>query len=722
MPPAGSPLLRPLKRFWALPIVVIVVVVALCAIGPGVDEADTLGNRCAVVRDAVIFSGLPAILYILSALGLGTLARPLLKDASEPWALQLALGVAIQLTITHAAGCAGVLTSSTRAQAIILPGLVLLAARVVRDRRALAATINLPWSFYPAAIALGLLLVASASPPGWLWASEFGGFDALSYHLQLPREWLRLGRVTPLDHNVYSYLPSYIESAFLHVGLLAGASNAPSGQARLDGLIAGQGDPLLAAQFLHASLAVGAGAVVARLSAAIVRRARPDAPTALPAGASAALVLLTPWTIVTGSLAYNEMAVVLLGAGAGLAAITTNLRPGVRGALTGLLVGVACGAKPTALFLVGAPVGILLVGVSPRRQWGALVAVGAAAGLIAIAPWLIRNALACGNPVFPFAASVFGAGHWSQEQVGRYASAHATTVSALDRLALLILPDSNDPAGARHRGLLHPQWGIFFPVLAGAAIVALRARATHIPAALLTLGMIAQLVLWLTLTHIQSRFLIPVLITGVPLAAVALVAFETPRWRSLGRTMGVAALILQGLTALLVFFVHAGGHPNAALVGGVPDRTGESFAGWFAQASPQERIDAMAEVSPEVVANIAYPGPEVLYLLGDSTPLYFRAPVIYHTTYDRSPLGEAMRAAPRDPDAWTRALRDRGVTLILVNFSELARLSEPKSPWYDPLVTPDAVQRWLDTQAQAVHVWPDSGRALYRLTGRSPTP
>jgi hypothetical protein len=49
-----------------------------------------------------------------------------------------------------------------------------------------------------AAPALAVLLLAACCPPGTLWRSEALGFDVLSYHLQLPREWLAGGRLAPL--------------------------------------------------------------------------------------------------------------------------------------------------------------------------------------------------------------------------------------------------------------------------------------------------------------------------------------------------------------------------------------------------------------------------------------------------------------------------------------------------------------------------------------------
>jgi len=48
---------------------------------------------------------------------------------------------------------------------------------------------------------IAIVILAACSAPGWLWATEFGGYDVLSYHLQLPREWYDAGRIVPLDHS-----------------------------------------------------------------------------------------------------------------------------------------------------------------------------------------------------------------------------------------------------------------------------------------------------------------------------------------------------------------------------------------------------------------------------------------------------------------------------------------------------------------------------------------
>lgn len=119
----------------------------------------------------------------------------------------------------------------------------------------------------------------------------------------------------------------------------------------------------------------------------------------------------------------------------------------------------------------------------------------------------------------------------------------------------------------------------------------------------------------------------------------------------------------------------------------------------------------LEEGSPEVVANVFRPG-EMVYLIGEARALYYTGPVLYNTTWDRWPLGEAMRRTPGNPAKWSRDLWAQGVRLVLVSESEIERLQ--KSGWADPLVTVEAVRGWLKDQARLVRSWP-GGVGLYQL-------
>src|SRR5690606_19302092 len=128
----------------------------------------------------------------------------------------------------------------------------------------------------------------------------------------------------------------------------------------------------------------------------------------------AAVALLgTPGTIVVGSLASDETPVLLMLT-AGLLAVA-DARPAARrcGAMVGLLAAAACGAKLPAVGMAAAPLGIVMLFRIAPRHWRVAIAAGTLAGLIVLMPYLLRNQLAAGNAVFPFASSIFGHGHWS---------------------------------------------------------------------------------------------------------------------------------------------------------------------------------------------------------------------------------------------------------------------------------------------------------------------
>ena len=76
----------------------------------------------------------------------------------------------------------------------------------------------LDWLWLLPAAALGLALTAAAMPPGTMWGGEPNGYDVLSYHLQVPREWRAAGVVWPLGHNVFSAMPMAAELLFMAAG------------------------------------------------------------------------------------------------------------------------------------------------------------------------------------------------------------------------------------------------------------------------------------------------------------------------------------------------------------------------------------------------------------------------------------------------------------------------------------------------------------------------
>jgi hypothetical protein len=115
----------------------------------------------------------------------------------------------------------------------------------------------------------------------------------------------------------------------------------------------------------------------------------------------------------------------------------------------------------------------------------------------------------------------------------------------------------------------------------------------------------------------------------------------------------------------------------------------------------------METLEPRPRANLTLPPGSRLYLLGESTPLYYTVPTIYATTYDRSVLADAMGGAPGKPDSWTAALRAAGATHVMVDFGELERLK--RSGFLDPRLNLDAISAWLQFDTRVLHAWPAGG-------------
>lgn len=659
-----------------------------------------------IVIERLFVAGWTPLFYIAGAIGLGRLAWPFVRLSREFFALQAGFGLAAMLTYSHVMGQLGLFTSRmglVLAYApLVLGGLMLLEQLMVRQwaRRG-----DISFNLAPIVIVvpLGILLTAACNAPGVLWSSEFGGYDALSYHLQLPQEWLRLGRITPFEHNVYSFLPSYVEAAFVHLGVMRGVA---VGDPASHGLLAQEGMPAIACQLFHAFVTLLSSWLLSRAVRAVLRRSGFEDRTAtLCALVVGGVAFATPWVLVVGSLAYNEMVMIALFSSAVVVALEADVRPANRAMFAAVMVGVACGAKPTALVFAGVPTALLLLGMAPRREWLRLLIPGAVVGVLALAPWVVRNYQACGNPVFPAATSLFGSAHWSSEQVERFHAAHSFSGSLGDRLKLMVREDPNDPAGARHRGMMHRQWGGFFPLCVIAlpvCVVGLRRRGTDDARRLswlVPIGFGAQVVLWLYTTHLQSRFLLPLLVPGSCVLGGALATLaQLPPGLRVREPVGIAAMLMQVFFTLAIYRVERGGFPAGRLL-----LTPAVFAGLSGLGEDVDSPDRAAAITTNPTYYVNYrvlPRDGRVFLLGDATPFYYlntltKEPVEvrYATTWDTNPLAQDIARGGNSEGA-AMVLLDRGMMNVW-----------DRSGSNDPRLAPGLLDRWVHDRADVVMDW-----------------
>jgi hypothetical protein len=327
-----------------------------------------------------------------------------------------------------------------------------------------------------------ILLVATLVPPGLLWGDEPNGYDVVEYHLQVPREWYEAGRIMPLDHNVFSYFPFNVEMQYLLAMHLRG----------------GPWVAMYLAQFIHAMLCVLTVAAVYAIAGGGVRGT-----------IAGALAAATPWIAMLAPVAYDEGGELLFGALAvGWALRARNNKDWL---IAGIMAGLAAGTKlPIApLMFVGIPLIIAATGGSIRG-----LAIYLATGLLVVSPWLIRNWIWIGNPVYPEMMDWLGRGHFSAVQVQRWREAYwpeARYRSPSGRFLALWQQVIWDWRYA---------WAIF-PLAVVGGLMSSSQRAIR-----LLLLILFQLIVWMIFTHVQSRFMV----IAIPMAALLAVEFPNRHW------------------------------------------------------------------------------------------------------------------------------------------------------------------------------------------------
>ncbi len=702
-PPAASHLAKLRGGFFSSRRRTVVLALALFASVLWIASTRTVdGVPRAIPAAARFLVHLPApAAWMLSAFGLGLFVSRFFQLRALGWQVALALGVSTLLFLDALLGTVGYfsMTGSVGPLIALLPGIFLAWREYVPAGGSRAQSGSwLAWTLAPA---VAILFLAASTAPGWLWSTEFGGYDALSYHLQLPREWLAYGRIETLSHNVYSALPSFQESATLHL-------MAMRSQARL---------AALDAQILHALLALAAAACVGKLAQVCCDRAWDGAGAADPqresvraaVGWSAAAIFLgLPWIIVTGSLAYNEMPMVLMFAAASVVALSSGERFDSKSltrtlAALAILCAAAMGAKLTAALFVVAPVAFLVMIEFARRIQARELRLGAVArgiviavfvGAAVLSPWWLRNAYMTGSPFFP----LLGSGGLSTEQLAVFNGAHGASSAShwwkniCEQWLLAGLTDSG-PAGEPWR----PFWSVLpWLATACAAVLVIRRATRRVTATLLAVVLI-QVACWLLFTHAKGRFLIP---TAVPLAVLAgIAAAHLVRSGWLGRTALGSLLVLWCTQPLLAYVTDGplmeGVYSPATGVGIEPLLTGE----------------AGGDGLPAVLARL---GPNARVVsLGATNVFWWPMIPSYSTVWNTNPVAQAFEVSGGDTERVLNELRTRGFTHLVVDETMLNRWT--RSGWLDKRVTPAAV---ADLARRVRPIYSAGGTIVFELESR----
>ena len=496
--------------------------------------------------------------------------------------------------------------------------------------------LNYAWLITAPFLVIALLTAAHA--PGLLWQEEGYGYDVLEYHLQTPKEYCQAGQINYLPHNVYANFPAQVEMLYLLDMVLSG-----------EDIEAG-----VTAQLIHTILAL-----LAVYAAWVAGRE-----WSRSAGMLCALVLATVgWLPYLCGLAYVENGLLFFSmTGFALVARASRQQSSPQDddnaglqpraywrlvLLAGICAGFACGCKYTAVSLTVLPLALVLL-VGSRRapaQRVAGVFLFLLGGTVAFSPWLIKNQVLTGNPVFPLANSVFKAEPpgWGAEQTERWDAGHRPK------------PEENT-VGARLGSLWSKIAGDcyqrFGPVVLTLGLLGLYGRKRTRLDGALVLAVLAQLGAWLLFTHLYARFAVVLLVPLCLLAGRALTGTTQPR-----RFKAVAALVVLGAGFNFLFLASL--YRSEAL-GAAP-----------AEVIYQGELPGFEFMQ---VVNEQLPTDAHTLLIGEARAFYFQRRVDYYTVFNQQPLVELLRRSPTEEKVldW---LRGRGYTHVLVNWLEVDRLA-----------------------------------------------
>jgi hypothetical protein len=304
--------------------------------------------------------------------------------------------------------------------------------------------------------------------------------------------------------------------------------------------------------------------------------------------------------------------------------------------------------------------------------------------LVSIGPWLAKNFVETGNPVYPLLYTVFGGTDWDAELNAKWRnghSPHSFHILGDDRESLLNMAIDV----AARNDWVNPLLFALAPLTLLCSDIRRRTRGLWVYVAFLFLS-------WWILTHRIDRFWVPMtpivaLLAGIGAAWLAGL-LDSDRQRvqssaSIWIRRGTLGLCLVTMTAVNLVLVTSriGGFNNYLLDLGVAGRMAATLT------------------APEVVYLNEHlpPGAKVL-AVGDAEMFEARFPVVYNTVFDRSIFEQwfgsplAIRSADEkllhDAEANRLKLRAQGITHVYVNWLEILRYRSPGNYGYTDFVKP----------------------------------
>jgi 4-amino-4-deoxy-L-arabinose transferase-like glycosyltransferase len=239
-------------------------------------------------------------------------------------------------------------------------------------------------------------------------------YDGLAYHLVVPREYLRAGRIVPFPGNAHFNFPLTVDLLYIPA-ILLGLENA--------------------ARLIHLGFGVLMGMGVYTLAERCLGSRK-------QAWLAVLVLSTTPLIGTVGGYAHTDLGWALfefLAAYALLCFLDGEGKSWL--VLAGVFAGLGLGSKYLGIAVLGV-LGLVLIAQSilARSSWRRILGDGLYLGLIALAvasPWYLRNWLQLGNPFYPL---WFGGRGWDAFQSFKLAFMGTSYGPRRGLLGILLLP------------------------------------------------------------------------------------------------------------------------------------------------------------------------------------------------------------------------------------------------------------------------------------------
>ena len=301
--------------------------------------------------------------------------------------------------------------------------------------------------------------------------------------------------------------------------------------------------------------------------------------------------------------------------------------------------------------------GIIIESLRNRKMVGEGIKRGTAMAAIAVAvtmPWLLRNYVAFGNPIFPFMTGASAGAEWSVEQaVHMQSEVMGAPLSALPASQMLLAPIN--------ALLIFPGNGLFGLALLLGALMAVFSTRSDVLRRYAVLGL-GGLVMW-GLIHPEARVEVIRFNSGSLILLLACTGALLVRDRA-QETGGLRVALTLAVGSAIIAIVSLNSViPAFSTLVSAKRRTETRQANipsWQALDFANEKLD---------------PARHKILLIGEARAVWLRIPFIAPSGFNGRQLTDLF-AANVGSDVWIQRLHQLGVTHILICSSEWQRLAD----------------------------------------------